>query len=120
MAGATKNAKEMIDVLTIQLTRRARRRSPRSCSTSSAAPRPQARSGGMSTGKIVQVIGPVVDVEFEPADCRASTNALLRRGRREQEHLSYSQKLTLEVAQHLGESRCGRSSMAATDVSGAG
>ena len=27
----------------------------------------------MSTGKVIQVIGPVVDVEFFPVNCRTST-----------------------------------------------
>ena len=34
----------------------------------------------MSTGKIVQVIGPVVDVEFEPGKLPAIYNALLVQG----------------------------------------
>src|SRR6266536_1683561 len=50
----------------------------------------------MSQGKIVQVIGPVVDVEFEPGKLPAIYNAL-------------------EVAQHLGESRVRAVAMAATD-----
>ena len=41
----------------------------------------------MSTGKIVQVIGPVVDVEFEPGQLPAIYNALDRAGRGEQGRL---------------------------------
>ena len=58
----------------------------------------------MSTGKIVQVIGPVVDVEFEPGRLPAIYNALIVLGVENKDIFSYSQKLTLEVAQHLGES----------------
>ncbi|HEV8474803.1 MAG TPA: F0F1 ATP synthase subunit beta, partial [Methylomirabilota bacterium] len=57
----------------------------------------------MSQGKIVQVIGPVVDVEFEPGKLPAIYNALLVQGVENKDVFAYSQKLTLEVAQHLGE-----------------
>src|SRR5215467_11980397 len=63
------------------------------------------RSAGMSTGKIVQVIGPVVDVEFDPGRLPAIYNALLVEGVENKDVFAYSQKLTLEVAQHLGESQ---------------
>ena len=56
----------------------------------------------MSTGKIVQVIGPVVDVEFEPGRLPSIYNALLVEGVENKDVFAYSQKLTLEVAQHLG------------------
>jgi F-type H+-transporting ATPase subunit beta len=69
----------------------------------------------MSTGKIVQVIGPVVDVEFEPGRLPAIYNALLVEGVENKDIFSYSQKLTLEVAQHLGESQVRTVAMAATD-----
>src|SRR5881396_161475 len=69
----------------------------------------------MSTGKIVQVIGPVVDVEFEPGRLPAIYNALLVQGVENKDIFSYSQKLTLEVAQHLGESQVRTIAMAATD-----
>ncbi len=52
----------------------------------------------MNTGKIVQVIGPVVDVEFA-AGLPAIYNALTV----EYEHLGHLTKLTLEVQQHLGD-----------------
>src|SRR5499425_1057427 len=73
------------------------------------------RSAGMSTGKIVQVIGPVVDVEFEPGRLPAIYNALLVEGIENKDIFSYSQKLTLEVAQHLGESQVRTVAMASTD-----
>ena len=57
----------------------------------------------MSTGKIVQVIGPVVDVEFEPGKLPAIYNALLVQGIEQKDIFAYSEKLTLEVAQHMGE-----------------
>jgi F-type H+-transporting ATPase subunit beta len=69
----------------------------------------------MSTGKIVQVIGPVVDVEFEPGRLPAIYNALLVQGVENKDIFAYSEKLTLEVAQHLGESQVRAVAMAATD-----
>ena len=51
----------------------------------------------MKQGKIKQVIGPVVDVEFEPGDLPEILTAL---------HLQQEESegpLTLEVAQHIGE-----------------
>jgi F-type H+/Na+-transporting ATPase subunit beta len=69
----------------------------------------------MSNGKIVQVIGPVVDVEFEPGRLPAIYNALLVQGVEIKDIFSYSQKLTLEVAQHLGESQVRAVAMASTD-----
>jgi F-type H+/Na+-transporting ATPase subunit beta len=69
----------------------------------------------MSQGKIVQVIGPVVDVEFEPGRLPAIYNALLVQGVENKDVFAYSQKLTLEVAQHLGESQVRAVAMASTD-----
>jgi F-type H+-transporting ATPase subunit beta len=69
----------------------------------------------MSTGKIVQVIGPVVDVEFQPNQLPAIYNALLVQGVENKDIFSYSEKLTLEVAQHLGESQVRTIAMASTD-----
>jgi len=69
----------------------------------------------MSTGKITQVIGPVVDVEFEPGKLPAIYNALLVLGVENKDVFAYSQKLTLEVAQHLGESQVRAVAMAATE-----
>jgi len=73
MEAATKNAKEMIDVLTIQFNKARQEKITKELLDTWRRRRPSARSGGMSTGKIVQVIGPVVDVEFEPGRLRAST-----------------------------------------------
>jgi F-type H+-transporting ATPase subunit beta len=69
----------------------------------------------MSQGSIVQVIGPVVDIEFEPGQLPAIYNALIVEGVENKDIFSYSQKLTLEVAQHLGESQVRTVAMASTD-----
>ena len=69
----------------------------------------------MSTGKIVQVIGPVVDVEFEPGKLPAIYNALLVQGVEQKDIFAYSEKLTLEVARHMGEAHVRTIAMAATD-----
>jgi F-type H+-transporting ATPase subunit beta len=69
----------------------------------------------MSQGKIVQVIGPVVDVEFEPGRLPEIYNALEVQGVENKDIFSYSQRLVLEVAQHLGESTVRAVAMASTD-----
>jgi len=69
----------------------------------------------MSQGKIVQVIGPVVDVEFESGKLPAIYNALEVQGVEIKDIFSYSQRLVLEVAQHLGESQVRAVAMASTD-----
>src|SRR3989442_11659538 len=69
----------------------------------------------MSQGKIIQVIGPVVDVEFEPGKLPAIYNALEVAGVENKDIFSYSQKLVLGVAQPRGESPVGAVAMAATD-----
>ena len=69
----------------------------------------------MREGHIVQVIGPVVDVEFEPGVLPAIYNALEVPGLEVKDMFSYSQKLVLEVAQHLGESTVRTVAMSSTD-----
>ncbi len=69
----------------------------------------------MSQGKIVQVIGPVVDVEFEPGGLPSIYNALVVESVENKDIFSYSTKLVLEVAQHLGEGTVRAVAMAATD-----
>src|SRR5438094_150869 len=69
----------------------------------------------MIQGKIIQVIGPVVDIEFEPGKLPAIYNALEVAGVENKDIFSYSQKLVLEVAQHLGENHVRAVAMAATD-----
>ncbi len=60
-------------------------------------------------GKIVQVIGPVVDVEFEGGQLPAIYNALRISGGEQ------SEDVIAEVEQHLGESRVRAVAMTATD-----
>jgi F-type H+/Na+-transporting ATPase subunit beta len=69
----------------------------------------------MSEGKIVQVIGPVVDVEFQAGKLPQIYNALEVPGVENKDIFSYSKKLILEVAQHLGESTVRTVAMASTD-----
>ena len=69
----------------------------------------------MSTGKIVQVIGPVVDVEVEAGKLPAIYNALEVQGVENKDIFAYSSKLVLEVAQHLGEAQVRTIAMASTD-----
>ncbi len=69
----------------------------------------------MNQGRIVQVIGPVVDVEFEPGQLPAIYNALEVPGAGSTDIFAYSSKLVLEVAQHLGESQVRAVAMASTD-----
>ncbi|HEY7435937.1 MAG TPA: F0F1 ATP synthase subunit beta, partial [Methylomirabilota bacterium] len=69
----------------------------------------------MNQGKIVQVIGPVVDVEFEPTKLPPIYTALEVPGAGSTDIFAYSAKLVLEVAQHLGESQVRTVAMAATD-----
>jgi F-type H+-transporting ATPase subunit beta len=69
----------------------------------------------MREGHIVQVIGPVVDVEFEPGVLPAIYNALEVPGLEVKDIFSPSGKLVLEVAQHLGESTVRTVAMSSTD-----
>jgi F-type H+-transporting ATPase subunit beta len=69
----------------------------------------------MNEGKIVQVIGPVVDVEFEPGHLPAIYSALEVKAKQAQDIFSYSERLVLEVAQHLGESRVRAIALSSTD-----
>ena len=62
----------------------------------------------MNKGKVAQVIGPVVDVDFDQGELPAVLNALYI----EREE---SEKLYLEVAQHLGENRVRTIAMDSTD-----
>ena len=66
-------------------------------------------------GKIVQVIGPVVDVEFGPGKLPAIYNALEVRGRKLHDSFASSDRLVLEVASHLGESHVRTVALSTTD-----
>src|SRR5919206_3579937 len=72
---------------------------------------PASASSGQGTGRVVRVIGPVVDVEFSPEQMPEVNNAL---------HLERTigddtRTLTLEVAQHIGDNMIRAISMQATD-----
>jgi F-type H+-transporting ATPase subunit beta len=69
----------------------------------------------MNEGKVVQVIGPVVDVEFEPQQLPAISNALEVPTAESQDIFTYSRRLVLEVAQQLGEGRVRAVAMASTE-----
>ncbi len=69
----------------------------------------------MNAGKIVQVIGPIVDVEFEPGKLPAIYTALDVKAKQAKDIFSYSERLVLEVAQHLGESRVRTIALSSTD-----
>jgi F-type H+-transporting ATPase subunit beta len=66
----------------------------------SAAPNAPASQGGIATGRVVQVIGAVVDVEFE-GHLPAILNALETTNTDQRTGAPF--RLVLEVAQHLGE-----------------
>jgi F-type H+-transporting ATPase subunit beta len=72
----------------------------------------QATVSTANTGKITQVVGPVVDVEFPPGKLPPIMNAL----RVTNPSISTKEgNLTLEVAQHLGESSVRTIAMDTTD-----
>src|SRR5437773_4323106 len=69
----------------------------------------------MSTGKVIQVIGPVVDVEF-PQGKLPNIYSALQIDQDEDKKAGTPQiRLTLEVAQHLGENRVRAVAMSSTD-----
>jgi F-type H+-transporting ATPase subunit beta len=57
------------------------------------------------TGKITQVIGPAIDVEFEVGNLPNILNALVIKGKIQDSGGEREANITLEVAQHLGENR---------------
>ena len=71
----------------------------------------------MSTeaGKVVQIIGPVVDVEFQPGQLPNIFNALKISQPGDPNTGQEAIELTLEVAQHLGENRTRAIAMSSTD-----
>ncbi len=62
----------------------------------------------MNIGKIIQIIGPVVDVEFEEGKLPAIYNMLTLEG-------PGKSKITLEVARHMGSNRVRAISLSTTD-----
>ena len=81
---------------------------------SSASSRPPASTPPQgASGKIAQVIGPVVDVEFPAGQAAENPERL---DGHEPEHLGNEKdNLVLEVAQHLGESTVRTIAMDSTD-----
>lgn len=69
----------------------------------------------MNAGKIVQVIGPVIDVEFAPGQLPEIYNAILVRSADQEKATVTDINLTLEVAQHLGNNVVRCVSMSSTD-----
>mgnify|MGYP000847733461 FL=1 len=68
----------------------------------------------MSKGKIIKVVGPVVDVEFPAGQLPAIYNAL-KIQTKDQVDQSFEVDLTLEVAQHLGNNTVRCIAMSSTD-----
>src|SRR5262245_35140104 len=69
----------------------------------------------MSTGKVIQVIGPVVDVEFPPGQLPHNYNALNVIQEENKAAGTPAVRITLEVALHLGETRVQRIATSTTD-----
>ena len=69
----------------------------------------------MSTGKVIQVIGPVVDVEFPPGQLPNIHNAVRIEQAEDKKAGTPDIRLTLEIAQHLGENRVRGVAMSSTD-----
>ncbi|MBE7195854.1 MAG: F0F1 ATP synthase subunit beta, partial [Gordonia polyisoprenivorans] len=72
---------------------------------------PASQSSGSADGRIVRIIGPVVDVEFPRGSIPDLFNALHAEIKLE----SVAKTLTLEVAQHLGDNLVRTISMQPTD-----
>ncbi len=69
----------------------------------------------MSKGKVIQVIGPVVDVEFPPGKLPDIYNALRLEEEADEKSRRPQIRLTLETAQHLGENRVRGVAMSSTE-----
>ncbi len=65
----------------------------------------------MNAGKVVQVIGPVVDIEFPPEQLPAIYNAVKIQGKSGDLELN----LTVEVMQHIGDNTVRAVAMSSTD-----
>jgi F-type H+-transporting ATPase subunit beta len=66
-------------------------------------------------GKVVQIIGPVVDVEFERGKLPAIYNALKVSGTYKSGNESFQLDITLEVQSHLGDDTVRAVAMSSTD-----
>ena len=69
----------------------------------------------MGKGRVVQVIGPVVDAEFPKGELPEIYNAIRVEAPEDQKTGRPEIRLTLEVAQHLGENRVRTVAMSSTD-----
>ena len=69
----------------------------------------------MSTGRVIQVIGPVVDAEFPPGQLPNIYNALKVTQEENKAAGTPAVRITLEVASHLGENRVRAIAMSTTD-----
>ena len=69
----------------------------------------------MAKGRVVQVIGPVVDAEFSKGELPEIYHALRVETPEDQKTGRPEIRLTLEVAQHLGENRVRAVAMSSTD-----
>ena len=65
----------------------------------------------MNKGRVIQVMGPVVDVKFESGHLPQINNALQIKS----QHDNVDIKLTLEVALHLGDDAVRTIAMSSTD-----
>src|SRR5437763_6022648 len=75
------------------------------------APKKSAGEPKPNVGKVVQVIGPVLDVEFEPEHLPEIYNALLIEHRGNGAPI----RLTAEVQQHIGRNQVRAVAMTSTD-----
>ncbi|TAL11782.1 MAG: F0F1 ATP synthase subunit beta [Nitrospirae bacterium] len=69
----------------------------------------------VSKGRVVQVIGPVVDAEFPKGELPKIYNAMKVEAPEDKKSGRPEIRLTLEVAQHLGENRVRSVAMSSTD-----
>ncbi|HEV8631052.1 MAG TPA: hypothetical protein VGV61_12100, partial [Thermoanaerobaculia bacterium] len=81
--------------------------------TAEKVERATGKAGAVNVGKVVQVIGPVVDVEFTEGSLPAILNAVTIQDPGKQTGVAID--LVTEVAQHLGEARVRCISMSPTD-----
>jgi F-type H+-transporting ATPase subunit beta len=69
----------------------------------------------MATGKVIQITGPVIDVEFPPGDLPAIYNALEIKRPKKEGQKGADATLVVEVQQHLGNNWVRAVAMSTTD-----
>jgi len=69
----------------------------------------------MATGKVIQITGPVLDVEFPPGELPAIYNALEIKRPRKSDSTGADDTLVVEVQQHLGNNWVRAVAMSTTD-----